>query len=313
MTSTEANPAATGLPEKAKPQSAAAVRFSAFADMVKARTPEFAKLLPKHMPPERFARHLLNYAIRAPEVLECQPASILKSMLDAAQMGLAPDGLLGSGYLVTFKNKDRATGQKVKQCQFIPGYRGLIDLARRSGVIQQISGQVVRKGDVFEYELGDAPRLRHVPLMDTTSDEEVGHRPIVAAYAVALLTDGSKQVEVLTVADLQKIQGSSQSGASEFSPWAKWPEEMARKSAVKRLCKYLPLSPELALAIQHDNEVESGRAAREVEVRREVESGRAASGQRMAELAAALADTNGGRESGDDDEAPAPAAEGGAA
>lgn len=284
--------------ETATPQSLAVVKFSAFREMVEKRKGDFATALPKHMTPEKFARCILTYATRSPEILDCEPSTIVKSLMDAAQMGLAPDGLLGSGYLVPFKAK----GSARKHCQFIPGYRGMIDLARRSDAVTNIFAYVVREGDYFTVELGTDPRIVHRP--DFSTDPE--HKPIIGAYAVAVFPNETRQFEVLTCADLNKIKGASQAAASAFSPWNGWPEEMARKSAIKRLCKTLPLSPELVLAIQRDNEAETGEPA----IRDMAHSERRSSGGRMDDLAAALTGpaTAAQREPGDDAPADAEAA-----
>lgn len=275
----------TTQPQKAGGQtpSEAVVKYSAFRQMVEQRKADFATALPKHMTPEKFARCVLTYATRAPEVLDCVPASIVKSLMDAAQMGLAPDGLLGSGYLVPFKKKRKSGNGYDRLCQFIPGYRGLIDLARRSGAVTNIFAYVVRAGDDYTVELGSEPRIVHHPALDEDKD----HKPIIGAYAVAVFPDNTRQFEVLSCADLNKIQGASQAGASEFSPWATWPEEMARKSAVKRLCKTLPLSPELALAIERDNEAERGEI-RDVEARVSAPRPKDRSGAGLAALANAM-------------------------
>lgn len=268
-----AAPPATTAPPKATPdEQAVAIRMGQFEKLLRARTDQFAAALPKHVTVDHFLRCTLTYAIRNPDVLACATDTIIKSLYDASQMGLAPDGRLGSGYLVPFYNKKT----KRKECQFMPGYRGMIDLARRSGDIARIHAHVVYQGDEFRVELGDTPRLIHVPTGE--------HGEIIASYAVATFSSGEKQFEVCSRADLDKIHAASESGMSEFSPWQKWPEEQARKSAVKRLCKYLPLSPELALAIEKDNEVEVGETPiRDVEIERPRPKG-----SRMAALAEAI-------------------------
>lgn len=243
MSDTEVMTTSGGKPE-------AVVKFDQFKGFIEKMRPEIMKVLPQHLRPDHFLRCIMTYALRSPEVLSCEPASVAKSIMDAAQMGLAPDGLLGSAYLVPFRKK----GAAKMHCQLIPGYRGLIDLARRSAAVMSVEARVVREGDEFQCRYGSKPEIVHVPDLGASHAES----PIIAAYAVATMANGAQQFEVLTKADLQKIKASSQSARGEFSPWNTWEEEQSRKSAVKRLSKYLPLSPELARAIEIDNAAEVG-------------------------------------------------------
>ena len=115
--------------------------------------------------------------------------------------------------------------------------------------MKKIDAKVVYANDEFEYEEGTEQKLKHVP----TLEEDRGE--IVAAYAIAKFADGEVQIEVLTKADIEKIRKSS---ASQGGPWSNWYDEMARKSAVRRLCKYLPYDPVLEKALDHATEVDSG-------------------------------------------------------
>ena len=72
--------------------------------------------------------------------------------MQAVQLGLEP-GLLGHCYILPYK----------REATFIIGYKGMIDLARRSGHIQSIYAHAVHENDEFEYELGLHPKLEHKP------------------------------------------------------------------------------------------------------------------------------------------------------
>src|SRR5262249_4908422 len=189
---------------------------------------------------------------RSPKLLLCTPMSILNAVVQASQLGLEPGGPLGHAYLVPYEYK-RKDGTHLKEgthlCQFIIGYRGLIELARRSGQILGIEAHVVHRNDKFQVRWGLAPLLEHVPNFDEPGE-------MVAVYAIGHIREGIAQVEVMTTKQVDAIRARSR--AADDGPWVTDYEEMARKTVVKRLTKYLPLSSEFAKAIQVDNEHESG-------------------------------------------------------
>lgn len=202
-------------------------------------------VLPKHLTPDRVAKMALVAANRTPRLLECTTASVCKALMTASELGLDCSGTLGSGYLVPYRNSKI----NAYECQFIPGYRGLIDLARRSGQILRIEAHVVYAQDEFVCEHGLEPKLVHKPYLKADRRHE-----IVCVYAIGELKDGSKQMEVMTLAEVDAIRKRSKAGND--GPWVTDYAEMARKTVVKRLCKYLPLSAELEKAILIDNEIE---------------------------------------------------------
>lgn len=190
-----------------------------------------AAALPKHLTPERVCKAALLAVNKSPKLLECNQGSFIKSIMEAASLGLdCSGGALGQGYLIPYG----------RDCTFIPGYRGLIDLARRGGDVATIEARVVYEGDEFNVALGLEPKLEHVP-----SDEENPDK-IIAVYAIAMLRDKSKQFEVMTRKQVDAIRAGSKAGRS--GPWVNHYAEMARKTVVRRLIKYLPLSSELLSA-----------------------------------------------------------------
>lgn len=206
-------------------------------------TTRIKDVLPKHLSVERFKRITLFACHREPKLLQCRPMTIVDSVIKAAQLGLEPGGVLGDGYLVPYKD----------ECQFIPGYRGLISLARRSGQIVSIEAHVVYEKDRFTCRYGLDPMLEHEP---DWSDDPGEMR---AVYAVAKLKDGGVQYEVMTRAAVEKIRNRSPASRSDRSPWSNRDDylEMARKTVIRRLCKYLPMSVDLAEALDlgaHDDE-----------------------------------------------------------
>lgn len=218
---------------------------------------QFESALPRHMRIDHFMRCALTYIKKNPGVGKCTPVSIAKSLMDAAQLGLAPDGLLGSAYLVPFNNKVKGDGGEHWEmtCQLIPGYRGLIDLARRSGEILDIQARPVLAGEAFSIDWGRNPPMQHKPDLDANPAENQGAN-VRGVYAIAFFKDGSQHLEYMSRSEIEGIQRRSKANGKGFSPWQTDWVEMARKTVVKRLAKYLPLSPELARAIELDNEAE---------------------------------------------------------
>jgi len=206
------------------------------SDAVRAKLAQVAN---KVMKPEDLIRMALMAISRNPDIAKCTQASIVRSLIDAAELGIQPGGTMGRGYLVPRKNTK--VQPAVTECCFDPGWRGLIDVARRSGLIARIEAHVVYQRDLFRVTYGVESKIVHEPVLEGDAG------PIVAAYAVAFFKDGTYQAEVLRKADIDKIKGSS---ASQNGPWSKWYDEMARKSAVRRLCKYLPFDSLLEKALE---------------------------------------------------------------
>ena len=202
----------------------------------------------KHMTPDRIANIVVSAALRQPALLECSPASILKSCMTATALGLECDGLLGGAYLVPFWNSKT----RQKEAQFIVGYRGLIDLARRSGNITSIEAHVVHSTDKFRCQFGLDPKLEHEPDWNA---ETPG--PMVAVYAIARFRDGGYQFEVMTRAQVDAVRSMSKSGS--HGPWNDHYLEMARKTVVRRLAKYLPLSIEVRDAMVKEDDQEPAK------------------------------------------------------
>lgn len=215
---------------------------------------KLAEVAKAHMKAEDLTRMALMALSRQPDLAKCSQTSILRALIDAAELGIKPGGLMGRGYLVPRKN--RKNGEL--ECHFDPGYRGLVDIARRSGQVRRLEAHVVYEKDVFEVEYGDEPRLVHKP----TLIGEPG--PVIAAYAIAQFVDGSKQVEVLTRREIDKVKSSSAAGGS--GPWGNWYEEMAKKTVIRRMCKLLPFSDELERALLAAGEVDDEGQAPSVEV-----------------------------------------------
>lgn len=222
-----------------------AQRAASLREMLTARKSELQAALPRHLTADKMLRLTFTAATKNPKLLECSPASVYGAVLQAAQLGLEPD-LLGQAYLVPFWNAKK----KVLEVQLIPGYLGLLTLARRSGQIASIEARVVREGDAFEYEFGLTPKLKHRP--DPKAEGEITH-----VYAIArFMHGGEPSWEVMTTAEVELHR--SRSRASQAGPWVTdWPA-MALKTVLRKLCKLLPASVELQTAVQLDEAADAG-------------------------------------------------------
>lgn len=228
----------------------------ALADVVEARSAAPAKLNPKQLiksaveinrreienalpdgyvgGPERFARTVLTCVARDPNLLKCSPQSIIGAAMQAAQLGLTP-GVLGEAWLIPYG----------ADCTFQLGYKGLVALAARSGIV--IQAHTVYERDEFAYELGLAPDLRHVPAKGDRGPGEYW-------YAVAR-ERGTGQLLGFAVIDRQHVDKRRKANRGKSPAWDQWYDEMALGKAVREVCRFLPLSVEMATALASDGAV----------------------------------------------------------
>lgn len=208
---------------------------------------EIARALPKHLDGDRMARIALTSFRSNPKLAKCEPRSVFASIIIASQLGLEP-GVMGQCYLIPYKD----------ECQLQIGYQGLIELVRRSGKVSRIEAHVVHANDTFEYEVGLTTKLVHKPVLDGDPGEAR------LAYAVAEIDGGGFHVEVMTRRQIEAIRDRSQNviNARKYSkktPWDTDEEEMWRKTLIRRICKYLPKSAELATSLALDNAADTGK------------------------------------------------------
>lgn len=219
-----------------------------------------AAALPKHMKPERVFGIVVAAASRNPQLLECTFPSIAQAVMQSAELGLTPGAMLGEAYLVPRKN--RKANPPVTECLLIPGYKGLLKLARQSGLTQEINAQLVFKGEFFEVEMGLEPKLKHVPDLSKrapVTDPKDAKARLLYVYAVAKLKDGGHAYEVMTLDEIEAIRLREDKKDERWSPWKSDYGQMARKTVLRRLCNYLPKSPDLERAVA----LESAHAAGE--------------------------------------------------
>jgi recombination protein RecT len=214
---------------------------------------EIARALPKHLSPDRMVRIALTAFRMNPKLAQTDPRSVFAAVIQSSQLGLEV-GLMGEAHLVPFGS----------QCQLIPGYQGLMKLARNSGIVQDIYGHEVRINDKFDIVLGLNRTLMHEPLKKNgfpASDEERGM--IVGFYAVAVFKDGTRTFHALSKEQIEQVRDNSRGYqmAKKYgkeSPWDTHFVPMGLKTVIRRLCNLLPKSPELAMALALDEVTERG-------------------------------------------------------
>jgi len=199
---------------------------------------EIAKALPKHLTPDRFIRVAVSALTRTPKLKECEPVSLFGAMLTLSQLGIEPDGR--RAHLIPFENRKRG----VVECQLIIDYKGLAELAMRSGLLSYLHADVVRDADIFEENMGE--------IIAHKIDRRKPRGEVYAAYAICKFKDGTAKAEVMSSDEIEAIRKRSKAGNS--GPWITDWNEMAKKTVFRRLSKWLPLSPEFRDAVEADDE-----------------------------------------------------------
>lgn len=205
-------------------------------DYIKMYENQIAKALPDVLTPERFSRMVLTAITKTPKLGECTPQSFIGSMLTAAQLGLEPNTPLGQAYLIPYGNS----------CQFQIGYKGLLELAHRSGEIKTLEARCVYENDEFNIEYGLNPNLIHKPTF-------VNRGELIGVYAVYHTVNGGYAFEFMSKEEIETHRNQySKSYKDKNSAWQTDFESMAKKTVIKRLLKYAPLKTEFVRAISSD-------------------------------------------------------------
>lgn len=212
-----------------------------------------AAVLPKHVSPDRMLKIALGALRTTPKLMECTVESLMGAVVQCSQLGLEPNTPLGHAYLIPFEKKKKSGNQWVTdkvETQIVIGYKGLIDLARRSGQVVSIAAHAVHENDTFDYAYGLEEKLEHKPAMTNRGR-------VIAFYAVAKLVGGGHAFEVMSAEQVNEIRDASQNYKfardKEKTVWGQHYEEMGRKTVLRRLFKYLPVSIELATAAAIDD------------------------------------------------------------
>lgn len=206
-------------------------------DLVQSMQKQFEIALPKHINSERFVRIAITTIRQNPKLAKCSQESLLGALMTSAQLGLEP-GMLGQAYLIPYKDN----------VQFQIGYKGMIELLRRSGQLSDIYACEIRKNDDFQITLGLHRDIKHNINFNEDRGEVVGY------YAVAVLKDGANSFEFMTKKQVEEHRDKFSKKPND-GPWKNDFDEMAKKTVIKKLLKYLPVSVEWLESISKDEKV----------------------------------------------------------
>ena len=231
--------ASQALAKATKKGTLAGLKQTDVQSVLESLKPQISQALPKHLSADRMIQMATQVIVKNPKIAECSAASLIGAVMQASILGFKPSDSLGQVYFVPYG----------KSVQFQIGYKGYIDLARRSGQIRTLYAYPVYQNDHFEYELGLEPKLTHRPAQEDRGE-------ITFVYAVAHYKDGGYNFVVLSKQEVERLrlrnafQKSKPSGA-----WATDYEAMACAKAIKQLSKYMPLSEEMQGAVLSDEGV----------------------------------------------------------
>lgn len=235
-------PAANG---NGSPKNLIGLKSEKIKDLFSVYRSQIAMVLPKIMTPDRLINVATSMVVRTPELASCTTGSIIGAMLQAATLGLDPTPALSYVYFIPRNNKK--TSQK--EVQFMISYRGLLALLRRTGQVETAYSYVVYEKDHFNFKLGLHPDIDHIPCLE----RERGS--LTHVYAVIKFKDGGMIFEVMSKADVYKVRESSESKNTDYSPWKKHEAEMWRKTVLRRLCKFAPVSIEDSTGMQFEQQI----------------------------------------------------------
>ncbi|MGY3775789.1 recombinase RecT [Helcococcus sueciensis] len=205
---------------------------------------EIKKALPENVKSERFRRIALTAFNGNKDLQQCEPTSFLAAMMQSAQLGLEPNTPLGQAYLIPYNNSKK----NIKEVQFQVGYKGMLDLAHRTNQYKNIQANIVYEKDEFDIEYGLNPKLKHIPNMKEDRGQAIGY------YAVYNLINGGQGFEYMTRAEVEK-HAQKFSKTYRNGPWQTDFDEMAKKTVLKKVLKYAPMSTELQEATAIDERV----------------------------------------------------------
>jgi recombination protein RecT len=214
---------------------------------------QIAMAIPEHLTPERLIRVALTAVSQTPKLQECAVETICGCVVQASILGLEPSSELKEAYLVPFYNGK----SKRMECQLMPGYVGLVKLARNTGLFSLIDAQPVHANDVFDFQKGSDPWWMH-------KWERRGDRGAIDGYwGGYVLKDGAKNFEYMTVSQINEHRDKYSKGAYDKDrqlqgPWKDSPDWMYRKTPLKQVLKLAPKSVKLQTAMSLDEHSEAG-------------------------------------------------------
>jgi recombination protein RecT len=205
------------------------------------RQPQWSGVLPQLITPERFLNFALLCLAETPKLFECTTTSLLAGISQAAKDGLE---LGRDAYLIPFKNPKAHQVEAV----YVRDYRGVVKLLERTGKVTKAFAEVVYERDVCTIDYGHAQK----PL---THQVALGHRgKPLGCYGAIVCTDGTWHVHYMDKPDLDRVR--QQAPGREQDPWLKHPLEMWRKTALKNVAKYCPLTAAVQTTLSADDQAE---------------------------------------------------------
>jgi len=247
----------TQLPAKKREPTEGEKKLTSIKAWLTAAKSQIGLALPKHMTAERMVRIAVSACSRNPKLLMCTPESIVLSLINASETGLEPNGQ--HAHLIPYYNFNKALGRKVYEAQFQADYKGLVQLAYRSGIVQTFDARVVYAKDRFAYQYGTDPKIEHIP------SEEPDPGPITHAYAVAIMPGGGRRFVVMSINEIYREHRAHSRGAFDKnnkldpeSVWSTHEAAMCRKTVARELYKWIPSSPEMQRVAALDQEAELG-------------------------------------------------------
>ena len=216
-------------------------------DYLEGKRSSLIKIAPQGTDVDRIIRVAMFEAVKNERLVQCSPTSVYMALAKACELDLVAGGVLHRASLVPMWDKKT----KGYNAELWIEYTGLMDLVKRSGEVAHFKAEVVYENDDFEhsFDLEKGEVLRHKKCHDNPGD-------LLLAYAVCFFKDGQRQVEVMRKDQINKIRKSSRSPDS--GPWAQHTEEMWRKTVIRRICKYLPLTPKTTAVLEHDIQSDFG-------------------------------------------------------
>lgn len=201
---------------------------------------------------QEFATHVSIMAQQNDKIRHCSPHSVVVGMMACVRLDLMPNTPEQYAHLIPYGN----------DLQFQLGYKGLVELAYRSGVVQKIDAELVFPEDIWEIEQGTERRLIHKLTAESLERDRTKADEAIFAYATAVLQNGERTFYVLSKSEIKKVKEKSVKAIKDGTPWKEWEEEQIKKTAVKRFTKLLPKSDQdkrLAYAVQMDSLAEAGK------------------------------------------------------
>lgn len=210
--------------------------------------PRWTRLFPPALQTDENSEYIKGLLISLfkdnPDLLQCRQDSIWRAIASICKLGLKPDGMMGECYLIRYGH----------EAKLQIGYKGLVELARRSGEISKIVTYVVREGDEFEYSTGIESYERHRPSDSPTRSEQ----PITHAVAAIKLTNGEVNIQVMDSSALERHKSQYSKGSnSKHSPWNTAEEQMCKKTALSSLIRSgcVPIQTDVEIDMKQNNPV----------------------------------------------------------